>query len=80
MLGRELELYFNPEFLRQGSALKDFYQAPFTVIGIHPDSNCLESETVRQVYEKVDAQLLVVNYQEAELLKLACNSFHALKI
>ena len=80
VLGRGLELYFNPEFLRQGSALKDFYQAPFTVIGIHPDSTCLDSEVVRQVYEKVDAQLLVVNYQEAELLKLACNAFHALKI
>ncbi len=80
VLGPELELYFNPEFLRQGSALADFHQAPFTVIGTHPDQGGLDSDGVQKVYGAMDVPLLVMNYQEAELLKLACNAFHALKI
>ena len=84
-VGKGLELYFNPEFLRQGSALADFRQAPFTVIGTHgeaaPDTDLeLDSEAVKGVYTGVRAPFVVVNYQEAELLKLACNAYHALKI
>ena len=82
-IGEGLELYFNPEFLRQGSALADFRQAPFTVFGTHagPDAEAeLDSEAVKGVYTGVMAPFVVVNYQEAELLKLACNAFHALKI
>jgi len=79
-LGEGLELYFNPEFLRQGSALADFHEAPFTIIGTHAGRDGLESEAIRKIYGKVDAPMLVVNYQEAELLKLACNAYHALKI
>ena len=84
-VGKGLELYFNPEFLRQGSALADFRQAPFTVIGAHTESAPgtgveRESEAVRGVYAGVRAPFVVVNYQEAELLKLACNAYHALKI
>ena len=80
VLGQGLELYFNPEFLRQGSALKDFYQAPFTVIGIHPDMDGMESDIAQEVYRCSNAPVLIMNYQEAELLKMACNAFHALKI
>jgi GDP-mannose 6-dehydrogenase len=79
-LGEGLELYFNPEFLRQGSALADFHEAPFTIIGTPEGGDRLESDAVQKVYEEVDAPMLVVNYQEAELLKLACNAYHALKI
>ena len=80
-VGQGLELYFNPEFLRQGSALSDFRQAPFTVVGTHASATDLEvAEPVKRVYERVAAPFLAVNYQEAELLKLACNAYHALKI
>ena len=79
-LGPSLALCFNPEFLRQGSALEDFYGASFTVVGTGPDRDRAELGLVEEVYHKTDAPILTMNYQEAELLKLACNGFHALKI
>ena len=80
VVGDGLYLYFNPEFLRQGSALKDFRQAPFTIVGTSDAAPLPEASRVEQLYERVEAPLLVVSYDEAELLKLACNAFHALKI
>ena len=79
-LGQALHLYFNPEFLRQGSALHDFRAAPFTIIGTPDAASLPEDVEVRDLYRAVDAPLVVLNYQEAELMKLACNAFHALKI
>ena len=79
-LGGDLRLYFNPEFLRQGSALEDFRGPPFTIVGT-PDAVPLPpADRVDQLYREVKAPLLTLNYQEAELLKLACNAYHALKI
>ena len=83
-VGERLQLYFNPEFLRQGSALADFRQAPFTIVGTGVAAGAgeldLDSETIAKVYGGVEAPLVTVTYQEAELLKLACNAYHALKI
>ena len=79
-VGTDLYLYFNPEFLRQGSAMKDFRQAPFTVIGSTDATPPPAATGVDRIYQGVAAPLVVLNYQEAELLKLACNAYHALKI
>lgn len=68
---------YNPEFLREGSALRDFFDPPFTVAG----SDDAEGErVVRDLYRAVDAPLYSLKIAEAELVKYACNAFHALKI
>lgn len=80
VVGEEIYLYYNPEFLRQGSALNDFRQPPFTVVGTLNTASFLHATLVERLYRSVRAPLVMVNYQEAELLKLACNSYHAIKI
>ena len=75
--GTQIHFAFNPEFLREGSAIKDFDEAPFTVIGT--DSKKAAS-FVRKLYAAVDAPVYVVKPEEAELLKYAANAWHATKI
>jgi GDP-mannose 6-dehydrogenase len=70
-------LAMNPEFLRETSAVDDFYSPPFTVVGALDDKS---GTAVEALYEKVDAPVFRVGIEEAELIKLACNAFHALKI
>lgn len=66
-----------PEFLREGSAIADFYDAPFTVIGTRHRH---VAEVVRQVLSFLSAPVEVVPPREAEALKYACNAFHAVKV
>ncbi|MFQ5771246.1 MAG: nucleotide sugar dehydrogenase, partial [bacterium] len=78
-LGEGFKVAFNPEFLREGSALKDFNNSPLTVIGELPD---LPADEVYNLWSglQLDAQIFRVSIQTAELLKYASNVFHALKI
>jgi GDP-mannose 6-dehydrogenase len=70
-------LAVNPEFLREGTAIADFYDPPFTVVGALRTE---DAETVAALYESVKAQLFLVSIRTAEMIKYACNAFHALKI
>lgn len=67
----------NPEFLREGTAIADFYDPPFTIVGAHRPE---DAETIAQLYEGVKAQLFLTNIRTAEMIKYACNAFHAVKI
>jgi GDP-mannose 6-dehydrogenase len=67
----------NPEFLREGSSIKDFYAPPFTLIGAHEPRS---AEAVRALYEGIDAPVHVAAMGVAETVKYACNSFHAVKV
>lgn len=67
----------NPEFLREGSAIKDYYAPPFTAIGSESD---LAFEMVSGLYEKVDGPILRVRMEVAELIKYVNNAWHAVKI
>jgi len=72
-----LRLAINPEFIREGSALKDFTAPPFTLVG------CEEPETaevLRRVYADVEAPFVHTRIATAEMVKYACNAFHALKV
>jgi GDP-mannose 6-dehydrogenase len=75
--GRDFGVCMNPEFLRESTALKDFDNPPFTVIGA---LNTKSAEAVAQLYAGIDAPLEVVALRTAEMIKYACNSFHALKV
>jgi GDP-mannose 6-dehydrogenase len=67
----------NPEFLREGSSIKDFYAPPFTLIGAH---DARSAEEVRALYRGIDAPVHVSAMGVAETVKYACNSFHAVKV
>ena len=75
--GEDFGVCINPEFLREGSSLKDFYAPPFTLIGADDPQT---AELVRQLYAEIDAPIFVTSLKAAEMVKYACNCFHALKV
>ena len=67
----------NPEFLREGTSIKDFYDPPFTLIGAHEESH---AEPLKALYAGIQAPLHVVAVRVAEMVKYACNCFHGVKV
>ena len=67
----------NPEFLREGSAVKDFMEPSLVVVGSH---NREAAERVASLYAELPVEASVVALRTAELIKYTCNTFHALKI
>jgi GDP-mannose 6-dehydrogenase len=67
----------NPEFLREGSAVKDFRSPPKTVIGELDEAS---GGVLAQLYEKLEAPLIRTDLETAEMIKYVDNSWHALKI
>lgn len=67
----------NPEFLREGSAVKDFKYPPKTVIG---ELDRASGDMLATFYEKIDAPLIRTDLESAEMIKYVDNSWHALKI
>jgi GDP-mannose 6-dehydrogenase len=76
-IGEQLRYYSNPEFLREGSSVRDFRAPPFTLIGA-PDGD--NAEVPRQIYAGVDAAVHVAPYRVAESVKHISNVFHAVKL
>ena len=79
--GKKLNIDFglasNPEFLREGTAVKDFYEPPYTVIG----ATCKQSEDVlKDLYDTIHAPIYCLKPEESEMIKYANNNFHALKV
>lgn len=68
---------FNPEFLREGSAVRDYVEPPYTIIGTEDE---LAEKAVRKLYAKVDAPVVRVRPAVAELIKYTANAWHATKI
>jgi GDP-mannose 6-dehydrogenase len=75
--GKDFTVVSNPEFLREGTAVQDFDNPPYTLIGT-ADARGMES--MKRVYKYIDAPLVQVDTKIAELIKYVNNSFHALKI
>lgn len=73
----DFDVCFNPEFLREGSAINDFYNPPFTAVGCATAGG---AETVSRLYADVAASVERTSFEVAEMLKYACNGFHALKV
>lgn len=67
----------NPEFLREGSAVKDFNAPPKTVIG---EVDRASGDLLASLYAKLDAPLIRTDIETAEMVKYVDNSWHALKI
>ncbi len=75
--GVDFGVCFNPEFLREGTSIKDFYNPPFTVIGAEDGK---VAEVVQDLYGALEAPLRVTSIRVAEMIKYTCNTFHALKV
>lgn len=67
----------NPEFLREGSSIKDFYDPPFTVVGAGDEAT---GQQVANLYAGLNAPVRIVAIRVAEMIKYACNSFHGVKV
>jgi GDP-mannose 6-dehydrogenase len=76
-IGSTYDVCFNPEFLREGASLKDFYAPPFTLIGA--DSEDVAAR-VRPLYAEISAPIFLTSVKVAEMVKYVCNSFHGLKV
>jgi len=76
-VGGELRYYSNPEFLREGSSVRDFFAPPFTLIGAAEGD---DAAPVRALYEGVDAAVQQTSYRVAESVKCLSNAFHAVKL
>ena len=75
--GVDFGLATNPEFLREGSGVADFFAASRTVIGADDERSAAAASAV---YAALDAPLNVVAVATSELVKYTDNAFHALKI
>jgi len=67
----------NPEFLREGSAVHDYYHPAVTVLG---GDHTPSLEVMSSVYKDVNAPIELVSIEVAEIIKYVNNSFHALKV
>jgi GDP-mannose 6-dehydrogenase len=75
--GRDFGVAINPEFLREGSSIHDFANPPFTLIGADDED---AAGPVRRLYSNTNAPMISIGIKEAEMVKYACNCFHALKV
>ena len=67
----------NPEFLREGTAVADYYNPPLTLIG----SDCEQAtQKMKALYEQLPAEIIVTDVKVAEIMKYVNNTYHALKI
>lgn len=76
-IGNGMSLVFNPEFLREGSSVKDFHRPPQTVIG---SLDVAGYEAMEQMYSGLPGAFVRTSTEVAESVKYLCNVFHALKI
>jgi GDP-mannose 6-dehydrogenase len=67
----------HPEFLREGSAVRDFFEPPLLVVG---GSDAEAVQAVADLYRPLGAKAAMVSLRTAEMIKYACNAFHAVKI
>lgn len=73
----DFDVVMNPEFLREGSALKDYDNPSRTVLGV-TSSKCLVF--LKDIYKNIKAPFFVTDLETAELCKYIDNSWHALKV
>jgi GDP-mannose 6-dehydrogenase len=75
--GAHFSVVHNPEFLREGSAIRDFDQPPMTVIGA---DEAIAAAKTAQLYDGVEAPLISTSIETSEMVKYADNVWHALKV
>src|SRR3954469_3687205 len=67
----------NPEFLREGTAIKDFRKPPLTLVG---HNHAADASGTIAMYQSIDAPLVSTSIRVAEMMKYTSNTWHALKV
>jgi GDP-mannose 6-dehydrogenase len=75
--GRDLHIAFQPEFLREGSSIRDYDKPPFTIVGT---SSAHAVAVLRELFGHLPCAFHETSIRAAEMVKYCCNNFHALKI
>jgi GDP-mannose 6-dehydrogenase len=75
--GRDFGVCMNPEFMREGTSIDDFFNPIFTLIGQFDDRS---GRVVEELYSTITAPLIRTSIEVAEMTKYSCNAFHALKV
>ncbi len=75
--GKDFGVCNNPEFLREGTAVYDFYNPPKTVFG---ETDVKSGDKLASLYSKIDAPLIRTDLEVAEMVKYTDNIWHALKV
>ena len=75
--GEDFAVVSNPEFLREGNAVEDYFNPPFTLIGAESEKAI---NIMKKLYSNINGPIEVTEIKVAEILKYVNNSFHALKI
>lgn len=76
-VGNDFGVCMNPEFMRETTAIEDFHNPPFTIIGQQDQRS---GNVIAKLYDTIKAPLERPSIAEAEMVKYACNAFHATKV
>ena len=76
-VGDDFSVCFQPEFLREGSSVRDYDNPPMTVVGVQDRR---AAEQLKDVFDYLPCEFIETDIRTAETLKYACNTFHAVKI
>ena len=75
--GIDFDVVSNPEFLREGTAVKDYLNPPLTLIGYDTEK---AKDIMFELYEKIPGKKIATDIRVAEIMKYVNNTYHALKI
>ena len=76
-IGKGFHVCYNPEFLREGTSVNDYYHPPKIVIG---ERNGGEGDVIEEIYAGIKAPTIRTSIRAAEMVKYSDNAFHALKV
>ena len=76
-MGEDFGVCFNPEFLREGTSVRDFYSPPKTVIGANDER---AAAPVKALYKDLPGETVITSIEVSEFVKYADNNFHAAKV
>jgi len=75
--GVDFHVCYQPEFLREGSSIKDYGKPPFTIVGANAEGAV---QKLRELFGDLPCEFYATSIRAAETVKYCCNNFHALKI
>jgi GDP-mannose 6-dehydrogenase len=75
--GKDFHFCFQPEFLREGTSIRDYDRPPFTVVGASSEGAFAK---LRELFGHLPCEFHATSIRAAEMVKYCCNNFHALKI
>jgi GDP-mannose 6-dehydrogenase len=75
--GHDFAVCFHPEFLREGTAVSDFFAPPFTIFGGASPNHLAP---LRELYQWATSKIYETSSSTAEMVKYVCNAFHGLKV